>query len=164
VIARNKLSVSLDLRNAAGQQIARDLIAQADILVENFRPGTLERWDLDPVRLREANPGLIVVRVSGYGQTGPYSDRAGFGGVGEAMGGWRYIVGEPDRAPSRMGVSIGDTLAATYGCMGALAALHHRAQTGQGQIVDSSPCANAPARSCPASRRRTSIPAATATS
>lgn len=137
VIARNKQSVSLDLRSEAGQDIARRLIGEADILIENFRPGTLERWGLAPADLRAANPRLIVVRVSGYGQTGPYSARAGFGGIGEAMGGWRAIVGEPDRAPARMGVSIGDTLAATYGCMGALAALHHRDMTGEGQIVDS---------------------------
>jgi formyl-CoA transferase len=137
VIARNKKSVSLNLREPEGQAIARQLIVGADILIENFRPGTLERWGLDPAALRAENPGLIVVRVSGYGQTGPYADRAGFGGIGEAMGGWRYIVGEPDRPPSRMGVSIGDTLAATYGCLGALAALNHRQRTGQGQIVDS---------------------------
>ena len=137
VIARNKYSVACDLRSDEGQQLARDLTARADILIENFRPGTLEKWNLDPAELRKTNPGLIVVRVSGYGQTGPYSERAGFGGIGEAMGGWRYIVGDPDRAPSRMGISIGDTLAATYGCMGALAALHHRSKTGEGQIVDS---------------------------
>jgi crotonobetainyl-CoA:carnitine CoA-transferase CaiB-like acyl-CoA transferase len=106
------------------------------VLVENFKPGTLEKWGLAPAVLQGDNPGLIVARMSGYGQTGPYSDRAGFGGIGEAMGGWRYIVGEPDRAPSRMGVSIGDTLTATYGCMGVLAALHVRARTGQGQVVD----------------------------
>ncbi|WP_256869218.1 CaiB/BaiF CoA transferase family protein [Sphingobium lactosutens] len=138
VIARNKQSVSVDLRSEAGQDIARRLIGEADILIENFRPGTLERWNLNPIELRKLNPRLIVVRVSGYGQTGPYASRAGFGGIGEAMGGWRAIVGEPDRAPARMGVSIGDSLAATYGCMGALAALHHRAQSGEGQIVDAS--------------------------
>ena len=137
VIARNKYSVALDLRAEEGQQTARALIAKADILIENFRPGTLEKWNLDPTELRKTNRGLIVVRISGYGQTGPYSARAGFGGIGEAMGGWRGIVGYPDRAPARMGVSIGDTLAATYGCMGALAALHHRNKTGEGQIVDS---------------------------
>jgi formyl-CoA transferase len=137
VIARNKKSVSLDLRQKKGQNIARALIAKADILVENFRPGTLEKWDMAPGALHALNPGLIMVRVSGYGQTGPYADRAGFGSVGEAMGGWRYLVGEPDRPPSRMGISIGDTLAASYGCMGALAALHHRAKTGRGQVVDS---------------------------
>ncbi len=138
VVARNKKTVSADLRQPEGQDLARKLIAQADILIENFRPGTLENWGLSPESLRAEHPGLIVVRVSGYGQTGPYADRAGFGGIGEAMGGWRYIVGDPDRAPSRMGVSIGDTLAATYGCLGALAALHHRERTGQGQVVDSS--------------------------
>jgi len=137
VIARNKYSVAVDLRSPEGQELARDLIAEADILIENFRPGTLEKWNLDPAELRRANSGLIVVRVSGYGQTGPYSARAGFGGIGEAMGGWRGIVGYPDLPPARMGVSIGDTLAATYGCLGALAALHHRTQTGEGQIIDS---------------------------
>ncbi|OHD07300.1 CaiB/BaiF CoA transferase family protein [Sphingopyxis sp. RIFCSPHIGHO2_12_FULL_65_19] len=137
VIARNKYSVAVDLRSAEGQALARDLIAKADILIENFRPGTLEKWNLDPIELRKANPGLIIVRVSGYGQTGPYSARAGFGGIGEAMGGWRGIVGYPDLPPARMGVSIGDTLAASYGCLGALAALHHRNRTGEGQIVDS---------------------------
>lgn len=136
VIARNKYSVAADLRSAAGQQLARDLIARADILVENFRPGTLERWNLGPDRLRADNPGLIVVRVSGYGQTGPYAARAGFGGIAEALGGWRKIVGFADRLPARMGISIGDTLAATYGCLGAVAALHHRDRCGEGQVVD----------------------------
>lgn len=136
VIARNKRSVSVNLRIAAGQALVRKLIATADILIENFKPGTLEKWGLGPDVLRAANPGLIIARMSGYGQTGPYSNRAGFGGIGEAMGGWRYIVGEPDRPPSRMGISIGDTLTATYGCMGVLAALHHRSITGQGQVVD----------------------------
>ncbi len=138
VVARNKQSVSADLRIPEGQALARRLIATADILIENFRPGTLEKWGMGPEALHAENPGLIIVRVSGYGQTGPYSNRAGFGGIGEAMGGWRAIVGDPDRPPSRMGVSIGDSLAATYGCMGALAALRHRDQTGEGQVVDSS--------------------------
>jgi len=137
VIARNKKSVSLNLRDPEGQQMARRLIAHADFLVENFRPGTLENWGMDPATLWAENPGLIIVRMSGYGQSGPYADRAGYGLIGEAMGGWRYLVGEPDRPPSRMGVSIGDSLAATYGCMGALAALHHREKTGRGQLVDS---------------------------
>lgn len=136
VIARNKRSVSANLRDAAGQDMVRRLIAKADVLVENFKPGTLEKWGLGPDELRKTNPGLIVARMSGYGQDGPYSDRAGFGGIGEAMGGWRYIVGEPDRPPSRMGISIGDTLTATYGCMGVLAALHHRSRTGEGQVID----------------------------
>ena len=137
VVSRNKKSVSANLRVAEGQALARKLIATADILIENFRPGTLEKWGMSPAELHAENPGLIIVRVSGYGQTGPYSDRAGFGGIGEAMGGWRNIVGDSDRAPSRMGVSIGDSLAATYGCIGALAALHHRDRTGEGQVVDS---------------------------
>jgi formyl-CoA transferase len=137
VIARNKKSVSVNLRMAEGQEIVRRLAAGADILIENFKPGTIEKWGFGPDVLQALNPRLIVVRMSGYGQTGPYASRAGFGGIGEAMGGWRAIVGEPDRPPSRMGVSIGDTLAATYGCMGALAALHARERTGRGQIVDS---------------------------
>ncbi len=138
VVGRNKRSVTANLRVAEGQALARRLIAGADVLIENFRPGTLEGWGLGPDALQAETPGLIIVRVSGYGQTGPYASRAGFGGIGEAMGGWRYIVGDADRAPSRMGVSIGDALAATYGCMGALAALRHREQTGLGQVVDSS--------------------------
>lgn len=137
VVARNKKSVSANLRVPEGQDIVRKLAATADILIENFKPGTMEKWGLGPDDLHAINPRLIIVRVSGYGQTGPYSSRAGFGGIGEAMGGWRYIVGDPDRAPSRMGVSIGDSLAATYGCMGALAALHARERTGRGQVVDS---------------------------
>ncbi|MDR3511181.1 MAG: CoA transferase [Caulobacteraceae bacterium] len=137
VIARNKKSVSINLRVPEGQALARRLIGKADILIENFRPGALEGWGLAPADLIREHPGLIVVRMSGYGQDGPYAGRTGFGGIGEAMGGWRNIVGDPDRPPSRMGVSIGDSLAATYGCLGALAALHHRERTGQGQIVDS---------------------------
>ena len=136
VIARNKRSVSANMRVPAGQALVRELVRHADVVVENFKPGTLEKWGLDPAQLIAEQPGLIVARMSGYGQSGPYSDRAGFGGIGEAMGGWRYIVGEPDRAPSRMGVSIGDTITATYGCMGVLAALHHRTRTGQGQVID----------------------------
>ena len=136
VIARNKLSVSLNLRMPQGQALARRLIGEADVLIENFKPGTLEGWNLSPDDLRREFPRLIVVRMSGYGQTGPYSDRAGFGGIAEAFGGWRRLVGDPDRPPSRMGVSIGDTLAASYGCMGVLAALHHRERTGRGQVVD----------------------------
>ena len=137
VVARNKRAVSCNLREKEGQALARRLIGKADILIENFRPGTLEKWGLSPETLMADNTGLIIVRVSGYGQSGPYSARAGFGGIGEAMGGWRAIVGDPDRPPSRMGVSIGDSLAATYGAMGALAALNHRHATGKGQIVDS---------------------------
>ncbi|SMQ69944.1 formyl-CoA transferase [Altererythrobacter xiamenensis] len=136
VIARNKRSVTCNLRVPEGQEIARQLIASADVLIENFKPGTLEKWNLSPDKLHSINPGLIIARMSGYGQTGPYSTRAGFGGIGEAMGGWRYIVGEPDRPPARMGISIGDTLCATYGTMGVLAALHHREKTGEGQVID----------------------------
>jgi len=136
VVARNKKSVSANLRIPEGQALVRQLIGKADILIENFKPGTMEKWGFSPEALLAEHPGLIIARMSGYGQTGPYSNRAGFGGIGEAMGGWRYIVGEPDRSPSRMGVSIGDTLTATYGCMGVLAALHHRNVTGQGQVID----------------------------
>ncbi len=136
VLARNKQSISCNLRVPEGQALVRKLIATADVLIENFKPGTLEKWGLGPDVLHAQNPGLIIARMSGYGQNGPYSDRAGFGGIGEAMGGWRYIVGDPDRPPARMGVSIGDTLCATYGTMGVLAALHHRDKTGQGQVVD----------------------------
>ncbi len=136
VIARNKRSVSANLRVPEGQALVKRLIAHADVLIENFKPGTMEKWGLGPDVLLAEFPGLIIARMSGYGQTGPYSDRAGFGGIGEAMGGWRYIVGEPDRAPSRMGISIGDTLTATYGCMGVLAALHERDRSGKGQVVD----------------------------
>lgn len=137
VVSRNKKAVSANLRVPEGQDLVRRLATTADILIENFKPGTIEKWGLGPEALHAINPRLIIVRVSGYGQTGPYSSRAGFGGIGEAMGGWRHIVGDPDRAPSRMGISIGDTLAATYGCMGALAALHAREKTGKGQVVDS---------------------------
>ncbi len=136
VVARNKKSVSANLRIPEGQALVRQLIGKADILIENFKPGTMEKWGFSPEALLAEHPGLIIARMSGYGQTGPYSNRAGFGGIGEAMGGWRYIVGEPDRSPSRMGISIGDTLTATYGCMGVLAALHHRSVTGHGQVID----------------------------
>ena len=137
VIARNKKSVTLNLREQEGQEIARELISQADFLLENFRPGTMQRWNLSYEELKKINPGLIMIRVSGYGQTGPYSKRAGFGAVGEAMGGLRYVCGDPSSPPSRMGISIGDSLAATFACIGALSALHHRERTGEGQVVDS---------------------------
>ncbi|WP_051217731.1 CaiB/BaiF CoA transferase family protein [Nocardioides insulae] len=136
VIARNKRSVTCDLRSERGQQLMRDLIATADVLVENFRPGTLERWGMGYDELRAINPGLVVVRVTGYGQTGPYASRAGFGSVGEAMGGVRYISGEPDRAPSRIGITLGDSLAGTFSAYGAVMALLARERTGQGQVVD----------------------------
>jgi formyl-CoA transferase len=137
VIARNKKSVTLNLRENEGQEIARDLISKADFLLENFRPGTMERWNMSYDELKKINPGLIMIRVSGYGQTGPYSKRAGFGAVGESMGGLRYVCGDPSAPPSRMGISIGDSLAATFACIGALSALHHRERTGEGQVVDS---------------------------
>lgn len=137
VVARNKKSVTCDLREAEGQRLARSLIEKADIVVENFRPGSLERWGLGYDELSEANPGLILVRVTGYGQDGPYAPRAGFGSIGEAMGGLRYVTGDPDKAPSRTGISIGDSLAAVFATIGALAALHNRNQTGRGQVVDS---------------------------
>ena len=137
VVARGKRSVTLNLREAAGQDLARRLIAEADVLVENFRPGTLEKWGLAPEDLIAANPKLIVVRVSGYGQSGPYASRPGYGAIGEAMGGLRAVIGEPDRPPARAGISIGDTLAATFACLGCLVALHARAASGRGQIVDS---------------------------
>ncbi|MCM6771939.1 CoA transferase [Nocardia sp. CDC159] len=137
VVARNKKSVTCNLRTERGQQLARELIAQSDIVVENFRPGTLERWGLDFDTLRADNPGLILVRVTGYGQHGPYAPRAGYGSIGEAMGGIRYITGDPDHPPARTGISLGDSLAAVFATIGALAAVHHRRGTGRGQIVDS---------------------------
>ncbi len=137
VCARNKRCVTANLRVAEGQQLVKDLIKDADILLENFRPGTMEKWGLDYDTLAKINPGLVMVRVSGYGQTGPYASRAGYAAVGEAMGGMRYLAGWPDRPPSRAGISIGDSLAATFACVGALAALHHRDKTGEGQVVDS---------------------------
>ncbi|MFW6203334.1 MAG: CaiB/BaiF CoA transferase family protein [Actinomycetota bacterium] len=137
VVARNKKSVTCNLREPEGQDLVRRLVADADVLLENFRPGTLERWGLGPDDLWEINPRLIVTRVTGFGQTGPYSSRAGYGSIGEAMGGIRYVTGEPDRPPSRAGISLGDSLAATFACVGTLVALHHRERTGRGQIVDS---------------------------
>ena len=137
VIARNKKSITVNMRVPEGQQIVRDLVAQSDFLLENFRPGTLERWELGYDRLSKVNPALIMIRVSGFGQTGPYAGRAGYGAIGEAMGGLRYVCGDPSSPPSRMGISIGDSLAATFACVGALAALHHRERTGEGQVVDS---------------------------
>ena len=137
VVARGKRSVTINLRLKEGQTIARSLIEQADILVENFRPGTIEKWGMSPVELHAINPRLIIVRVSGYGQTGPYSARPGYGAIGEAMGGIRAVIGEPDRPPARAGISLGDTMAATFACVGALISLHTRERTGVGQVVDS---------------------------
>jgi succinyl-CoA---D-citramalate CoA-transferase len=137
IIARNKKSVTLNLREEEGQDLARRLIAEADVLVENFRPGTIEKWGLGYRELAEKNPGLVMVRVSGFGQTGPYRERAGFGSIGEAMGGIRHVTGFPAQPPPRTGVSLGDSLAATFGALGALTALYHReAHGGRGQVVD----------------------------
>lgn len=136
VQSRNKRSVTVDLRTPEGQAIARALAVRADIVVENFRPGTLEEWGLAYAALAKANPGLVMVRISGYGQTGPYHERPGFGVIGEAMGGLRYVTGTPDRPPSRTGISIGDTLSALYGVIGAMFALEHRRKSGVGQVVD----------------------------
>ncbi|MCB1405857.1 MAG: CoA transferase [Rhodobacteraceae bacterium] len=138
VIARNKRSVTLNLRMSEGQEVLKKLVAEADILIENFRPGTMERWGLGYDALSQINPRLIMVRISGFGQTGPYASRAGFASVCEAMGGLRYIAGYPDRPSVRAGISLGDTLAGTFGAMGALLALQARHQTGKGQVVDSS--------------------------
>ena len=143
VQSRNKRSVALDLRQPEAQDLVRKLAAQADVLIENFRPGAMEGWGLGPEVLQHANPALIVLRISGYGQTGPYRDRPGFGVVAEAMGGLRHLTGEPGRAPVRVGVSIGDTLASLHGVIGILMALQHRHKTkgpdapkGCGQVVD----------------------------
>ncbi|MBL8287671.1 MAG: CoA transferase [Rubrivivax sp.] len=137
VQSRNKRSIALDLRSAEGQDIARRLIARADVLVENFRPGTLEGWGLGYEALAKTNPGLVMLRISGYGQTGPYRDLPGFGAIGEAMGGLRHLTGEPGRVPVRCGVSIGDTLAALHGTIGVLMALYHRkVNGGRGQVID----------------------------
>ncbi len=137
VVARNKKSATLNLRTEEGQTIIRDLVAKSDILLENFRPGTLERWNLSYEALAEINPRIIMVRVTGFGQTGPYASRAGYGAIGEAMGGLRHVVGDPSTPPSRMGISIGDELAAVYATMGTLMAVHARERTGRGQVVDS---------------------------
>jgi len=137
VQSRNKRSLALDLRSEEGQDIARKLIAEADVLVENFRPGTLESWGMGWDVLSELNPGLVMLRISGYGQTGPYRDLPGFGAIGEAMGGLRHLTGEPGRVPVRCGISIGDTLAALHGTIGVLTALYHRkVNGGKGQVID----------------------------
>lgn len=134
--SRNKRSITLNLREEAGQNILKDLVKESDIIIENFRPGTMERWGLSYEELSEINQKIIMVRTSGFGQTGPYKSRAGFGSVAEAMGGLRYVTGFPDRAPSRIGISIGDTLAALFATIGCLTALHERERSGQGQVVD----------------------------
>ena len=141
VQSRNKRSIALDLRSKDGQDIAKRLIKDADVLIENFRPGTLEGWGMSYEELAKDNPGLIMLRISGYGQTGPYRDLPGFGSIGEAMGGLRHLTGEPARVPVRCGISIGDTLAALHGTIGVLTALHHRNANGgrnggKGQVID----------------------------
>jgi formyl-CoA transferase len=136
VQSRNKRSVALDLRQAEAQEIVRKLALDADVLIENFRPGAMEGWGLGPDELLKLNPRLIMLRISGYGQTGPYRDRPGFGVVAEAMSGLRHLTGEPGRVPVRFGVSIGDTLAALHGVIGILMALQHRHASGKGQVVD----------------------------
>ncbi|OGA54280.1 MAG: hypothetical protein A3G24_05635 [Betaproteobacteria bacterium RIFCSPLOWO2_12_FULL_62_13] len=137
VQARNKKSVTLNLKAPQAQEIVRKLVQEVDIVVENFRPGAMENWGLGWEALSKINPGLIMVRLSGFGQTGPYRDRPGFGAIGESMGGMRYVTGYPDRPPVRVGVSIGDSIAALHGVIGALMALHHRnANGGRGQVID----------------------------
>ena len=137
VVGRNKKAVTLDMRQAEGQALLRELVAKADFLLENVRPGTMEKWGCGYEDLAKINPRLIMIRVSGFGQTGPYAKQAGFGAIGEAMGGLRYVCGDPSTPPSRMGISIGDSLAATFASVGALSALHYREKTGRGQVVDS---------------------------
>ena len=137
VQSRNKRSVVLDLREKEGQEAARALAAEADVVIENFKPGTLEAWGLGWDELHALNPRLVMLRISGYGQTGPGRDRPGFGVIGESMGGLRYLTGEPGRVPVRVGVSIGDTLAALHGVIGVMLALYHRdARGGEGQFID----------------------------
>ncbi|MBS0334104.1 MAG: CoA transferase [Proteobacteria bacterium] len=136
VIGRNKKSVGLDLRKPEGQEIARTLIRGADVVIENFRPGAMEKWGLSYETLSAENPKLVMARVSGFGQTGPYAQRAGYGLIGEAMGGLRHVTGEPDRPPARAGISIGDSLAAMHAVMGITMALHERERTGRGQVID----------------------------
>ena len=136
VIGRNKKSVTVDLRTDEGRDIARALIAKADVVVENFRPGTLEKWGMGYEALAASHPGLVMARVSGFGQTGPYAKRAGYALVGEAMGGLRHITGEPDRNPARAGISIGDSLSGLNAALGVMMALHARDRTGRGQVVD----------------------------
>ena len=136
VIGRNKRSVALDLRQPEGRELALALIDQADVLIENFRPGALEKWGMGYDTLAARNPRLVMARVSGFGQTGPYSERAGYGLIGEAMGGLRYVTGEPDRPPARAGISIGDSLTALHAVIGVMMALHHRERTGRGQMID----------------------------
>jgi formyl-CoA transferase len=136
VIGRNKKSVAINVRSSAGREAFLRLVEISDVVIENFRPGTLERWGLSYETLKEINPGIVMVRVSGFGQSGPYSDRAGFGAVGEAMGGLRAVVGDPDRPPVRTGIAIGDAMSGALGALGAVAALLERKNSGEGQVLD----------------------------
>ncbi|MDX1300256.1 MAG: CaiB/BaiF CoA-transferase family protein [Pseudomonas sp.] len=136
VQSRNKRSLTLNLKEREAQDIVRQLIAEADVLVENFRPGTLEGWGLGYEELKQINPRLIMLRISGYGQTGPYRDLPGFGVIGEAMGGLRHLSGYPGQAPVRVGISIGDSLSSLYGVIGVLLALQERQRSGLGQEID----------------------------
>lgn len=136
VQARNKKSVAIDLRQPEGQELVRQLVSEADIVIENFKPGTMEQWGLDYETLSKINPRLIMLRISGYGQTGPLRDLAGFGVIAEAMGGFRYITGMPGEAPVRPGISIGDSLSALHGVIGVMMALYNRTNTGKGQMID----------------------------
>lgn len=138
VVSRNKKCITLNLRVKEGQDLLKELVRESDFVLENFRPGTMEKWGLGYEDLKKINPRIIMIRVSGYGQTGPDSTKAGYGSIGEAMGGMRNLAGDPSNPPSRVGLSIGDSLAATYATLGALMALRHRDQTGEGQVVDSS--------------------------
>lgn len=138
VLARNKLSATLNAREDDGQLLVKQLVEGADVLLENFRPGTMEKWGLGFEELSAINPKLVMIRVSGFGQTGPYAKRAGYGAIGEAMGGLRYTTGDPSLPPSRAGISIGDSLAATHACLGGMMALHQVRLTGRGQVVDAS--------------------------
>lgn len=136
VIGRNKKSVTLNLRTPEGREIAEQLLLGADVAIENFRPGTLEKWGMGYEALAAKNPRLIMARISGFGQTGPFAVRAGYGLIGEAMGGLRHVTGEPDRPPARAGISIGDSLTAMHAVMGITMALHARERTGRGQMID----------------------------
>ncbi len=136
LMGRNKRSVTLDLRTPEGRDVALRLAAASDVVLENFRPGTLERWGLGPDELRAANPDLVVVRISGYGQTGPYRDRPGFGGVAEAVGGLRALTGFPGQPPTRVGVSLADSVAGLYAVIGALMGLLQRGRGAGGEVVD----------------------------
>lgn len=138
VVARGKRCMTANLRSTGGQGLVKALVESSDFVLENFRPGTMEKWGLGYDELKAIKPDIIMIRVSGYGQSGPYSSRPGYASVGEAMGGVRYLMGEPDRKPSRAGISLGDSLAGTFAALGALAALRHRDQTGEGQLVDAS--------------------------